>query len=153
MSKKWNDTKCSFCGKSQAQVEKLIAGPDAVYICNECVALCGDILDERLNDPPPTPSGQGVTPDDPPGRAQVVRHERRLLLSAKLRALEDLDAINEALRASRNRREAVLLLTSAPFSFRELEAHTILDMGIGQQTLEGMARLRREIADLDESRN
>ena len=34
---------CSFCGKSQHQVEKLIAGP-SVFVCNECVALCSDII-------------------------------------------------------------------------------------------------------------
>ena len=39
---------CSFCGKSQHSVSKLIAGP-AVFICNECVALCVDILDEEMN--------------------------------------------------------------------------------------------------------
>lgn len=38
---------CSFCGKSQDQVKKIIAGPD-VYICNECVALCQEIIDEDL---------------------------------------------------------------------------------------------------------
>jgi ATP-dependent Clp protease ATP-binding subunit ClpX len=38
---------CSFCGKSQADVKKLIAGP-AVYICNECVALCNDIIAEEV---------------------------------------------------------------------------------------------------------
>jgi len=36
---------CSFCGKSQSQAKKLIAGP-AVYICDECVALCNDIIAE-----------------------------------------------------------------------------------------------------------
>lgn len=35
---------CSFCGKSQHQVEKLIAGPRAVFICNECVGLCDKVL-------------------------------------------------------------------------------------------------------------
>lgn len=39
---------CSFCGKSQHSVSKLIAGP-AVFICNECVALCVEILDEEMN--------------------------------------------------------------------------------------------------------
>ena len=39
--------KCSFCGKSQEQVKKLIAGP-GVYICDECVDLCNEILDEEL---------------------------------------------------------------------------------------------------------
>jgi hypothetical protein len=38
---------CSFCGKSQHDVRKLIAGP-AVYICDECVELCTDIVDEQL---------------------------------------------------------------------------------------------------------
>ena len=40
--------KCSFCGKTQEQVKKLIAGPD-VYICDECVELCNEILDEDRN--------------------------------------------------------------------------------------------------------
>jgi len=38
---------CSFCGKSQDQVKKIIAGPD-VYICNECVDLCKEIIDEEI---------------------------------------------------------------------------------------------------------
>jgi len=52
---------CSFCGKSEEQVRKLIAGPQ-VYICDECVNLCKEILDEeferesRLNVPLPTPA-------------------------------------------------------------------------------------------------
>ena len=41
--------KCSFCGKTQDQVKKLIAGP-GVYICDECVDLCNEILDEELFD-------------------------------------------------------------------------------------------------------
>ena len=38
---------CSFCGKSQRQVKKLIAGP-GVYICDECIDLCNEIIDEEL---------------------------------------------------------------------------------------------------------
>src|SRR5688572_8189695 len=38
---------CSFCGKSQDQVRRLIAGPGAVYICDECVDLCREIIDEE----------------------------------------------------------------------------------------------------------
>jgi len=41
--------KCSFCGKSQNQVKKLIAGP-GVYVCNECIDLCNEIIDEELKD-------------------------------------------------------------------------------------------------------
>jgi ATP-dependent Clp protease ATP-binding subunit ClpX len=39
--------KCSFCGKTQKQVQQLIAGP-GVYICDECVELCNEIIDERM---------------------------------------------------------------------------------------------------------
>ena len=39
--------KCSFCGKSQKQVKKLIAG-GAVYICDECIELCNEIIEEEL---------------------------------------------------------------------------------------------------------
>jgi ATP-dependent Clp protease ATP-binding subunit ClpX len=42
---------CSFCGKSQRQVKKLIAGP-GVYICDECIDLCNEIIDEELATPP-----------------------------------------------------------------------------------------------------
>ena len=39
--------KCNFCGKSQKQVKKLIAGPN-VYICDECIELCNEIIEEEL---------------------------------------------------------------------------------------------------------
>ena len=52
MSKYDSHLKCSFCGKSQEQVRKLIAGP-GVYICDECVELCNEILDEELLEAPP----------------------------------------------------------------------------------------------------
>ena len=43
--------KCSFCGKSQKQVKKLIAGP-GVYICDECIDLCNEIIEEELSGDP-----------------------------------------------------------------------------------------------------
>ena len=49
MSKNDDKLKCSFCGKTQDQVKKLIAGPE-VYICDECVELCNEILDEEFLD-------------------------------------------------------------------------------------------------------
>ncbi len=45
-----NDIRCSFCNKTQGQVRKLIAGPAGVYICDECVDICADILEEELED-------------------------------------------------------------------------------------------------------
>jgi ATP-dependent Clp protease ATP-binding subunit ClpX len=72
MSKHDSYLRCSFCGKSSEQVRKLIAGP-GVYICDECVELCNEILDEELlnssNDTaiqPPLPSEQ---PTKQPARA------------------------------------------------------------------------------------
>ena len=49
-----NNTKtirCSFCGKAQEIVKKIIAGPNGVYICDECIEVCGNILeDEKFYD-------------------------------------------------------------------------------------------------------
>ena len=42
--------RCSFCNKTQEQVKKLIAGPAGVYICDECVDICADILEEEFED-------------------------------------------------------------------------------------------------------
>ena len=42
--------RCSFCNKSEDQVHKLIAGPDGVYICDECIEICDEILEEELED-------------------------------------------------------------------------------------------------------
>ncbi len=54
MASKMEDKKqlrCSFCGKPQEQVKKLIAGPD-VYICDECIEICSDIIAEEFDDLP-----------------------------------------------------------------------------------------------------
>ncbi|MCC0175644.1 ATP-dependent protease ATP-binding subunit ClpX [Waterburya agarophytonicola K14] len=60
MSKYDSHLKCSFCGKSQEQVRKLIAGP-GVYICDECVELCNEILDEELIEEGAVVSSSGVS--------------------------------------------------------------------------------------------
>src|SRR3990170_7809702 len=52
---------CSFCAKSQDQVKKLIAGPGAVYICDECVELCREIIEEE-GGPAKPKTGQKVPP-------------------------------------------------------------------------------------------
>lgn len=53
MARASNLTMCSFCGKSHSEVKKLIAGP-GVYICNECVDVCSNILDKEINQPDAT---------------------------------------------------------------------------------------------------
>ena len=60
-----NNYHCSFCGKAQGQVKRLIAGPDRVFICDECVALCGQIIAEESPSPPRDTTGlmsRGVNP-------------------------------------------------------------------------------------------
>lgn len=75
MSKYDSHLKCSFCGKSQEQVRKLIAGP-GVYICDECVDLCNEILDEELFDssaavPQPSPRRE-QQPEKRPSRTPSI---------------------------------------------------------------------------------
>lgn len=45
-----NKVRCSFCNKTQDQVKKMIAGPGSVYICDECVDVCADIIEEEYED-------------------------------------------------------------------------------------------------------
>ncbi|MEE9582610.1 MAG: ATP-dependent Clp protease ATP-binding subunit ClpX [Acidimicrobiia bacterium] len=55
--------KCSFCGKSQKQVKKLIAGP-GVYICDECIDLCNEIIEEELATTAETPFSELPKPEE-----------------------------------------------------------------------------------------
>ncbi len=67
---------CSFCGKSQKEVKKLIAGP-AVYICDECIQLCGEIIEEE-NEKTSTGLEQPLTPKEIKTRLDeyVIEQER-----------------------------------------------------------------------------
>ena len=59
------DYQCSFCGKAQAQVKRLIAGPDRVFICDECVTLCDQIIAEENSSQPTdnsSPMAKGLNP-------------------------------------------------------------------------------------------
>jgi len=47
-----DETHCSFCGKVKSVVDRLVAGP-TVYICNECIELCEDVIAEELSPGPP----------------------------------------------------------------------------------------------------
>ncbi len=47
--------RCSFCGKTQDQVRKLIAGPNGVYICDDCIDICAEIIEEEFEDEVMTP--------------------------------------------------------------------------------------------------
>ena len=58
-----NTLYCSFCGKSQHEVKKLIAGP-TVFICDECVELCNDIIQEENKESKTKSSGRIPTPKE-----------------------------------------------------------------------------------------
>lgn len=45
-----NEIRCSFCGKTESQVMKLLKGPNGVYICDECVELCSEIIEEEMGE-------------------------------------------------------------------------------------------------------
>ena len=65
MTTSQSDYTCSFCTKSQTQVKRLIAGPDRVFICDECVTLCDQIISEEnedKSDPLSNPLEKGLTP-------------------------------------------------------------------------------------------
>ncbi len=52
MNKENNNPCCSFCGKEESQVDRLIMGPSGVYICNECVAVCDKMLEREMVESP-----------------------------------------------------------------------------------------------------
>src|SRR5437660_10145570 len=55
-------TRCSFCGKGQEQVRKLVAGP-GVYICDQCIDLCQEVLEEDSRSTTTKKSKPGVIPN------------------------------------------------------------------------------------------
>jgi hypothetical protein len=68
MARRQGPFTCSFCGKSREQTRRLIAGPNQVYICAECVTLCNEILAEGQEE-----ATQQVSMETP-----ETRHSRRL---------------------------------------------------------------------------
>src|SRR4030095_10093805 len=70
MSRPTNITLCSFCGKSHAEVKKLIAGP-GVYICDNCVILCKNVLDKELIG---EPKKQAPVTHQVPKPSEIKRH-------------------------------------------------------------------------------
>ena len=60
MAKNSGEIRCSFCNKTQDQVKKLIAGPAGVYICDECVDICADIIEEEFEDEPAAAQDQQI---------------------------------------------------------------------------------------------
>lgn len=64
-------SQCSFCGKGQDEVQRLIAGPENVSICNECVALCNEIIGEEAAAPAGVQTAAGQARQVTDGRRRV----------------------------------------------------------------------------------
>jgi ATP-dependent Clp protease ATP-binding subunit ClpX len=71
-------TRCSFCGHSQEQVKKLIAGP-GVFICDRCVELCMEVLDQDRGQGKPTAPAAGREPRWPAMFPRFLERLRGLL--------------------------------------------------------------------------
>lgn len=82
--------RCSFCGKAQHEVRRLVAGP-SVYICDECVELCRDIIVEELGEP-------GFAEPVPVSIQGVVLEGLRTLAETAERQGRDLRAMAEFLQ-------------------------------------------------------
>ena len=90
---KWSSTtKCSFCGKPPDRVARLVAGP-GVYICNECVNLCNDIMDIEAEGPAAEGARPSAAPADTRPEDRAGTPARRLVLASgsasRLRVLRD----------------------------------------------------------------
>jgi len=78
--------KCSFCGKTQEQVVKIIAGP-GVYICDQCIALCNKIVDEEVRGRPEGVAAAEI--DDAAREAREAIERLRLLARQRLAGDDD----------------------------------------------------------------
>ena len=102
---------CSFCFKSQHEVRKLIAGPAAVYICDECVELCNEIIARCL----PRSSSKTASPQDLPTE----------------RLLERLQPIEDTIQGRGNQLQQVVdILRSREVSWAQIGAA----LGISRQS-------------------
>jgi hypothetical protein len=73
-----HEYRCSFCGKPQDMVHRIIAGPGSVYICNECIALCNEIIaEEEARLPPSVPPHKRSTTKHRTPRWWQRLHARR----------------------------------------------------------------------------
>lgn len=93
--------KCSFCGKSQEQTHRLIAGPGGVYICNECVDLCDEIIREESvqNAPPPAQTPEEKLRSSAHSSAYLVG--RNISTRDYAQAISNTETLLEKLRALR----------------------------------------------------
>ena len=144
MARASNLTMCSFCGKSHSEVKKLIAGP-GVYICNECVDVCGNILDKELN--PPDSDGSGKkgksksshTKEDIPTPSELLGElDNYVIGQESAKRVLSVAVYNHYLRLNQDN-----LSVSAEFNDVEIEKSNVLLLG---STGSGKTLLARTLA-------
>jgi len=144
MARASNLTMCSFCGKSHSEVKKLIAGP-GVYICNECVDVCGNILAKELN--PPDESGKSKkgkgksshTKDEIPTPAELLAELDNYVIGQETaKKVLSVAVYNHYLRLNQDN-----LSISAEYKDVEIEKSNVLLLG---STGSGKTLLARTLA-------
>ena len=136
--------KCSFCGKSQDQVRKLIAGP-GVYICDECIDLCNEILDEELVDSHGNPRQNS----EPSRKAAPANRKARRPISPEIRLAIRLRILANAfaepdIQIARMRQRLArlgLIVRKLGPTFPETITTTLLRMGAERSGINLPARL------------
>jgi ATP-dependent Clp protease ATP-binding subunit ClpX len=143
MARASNLTMCSFCGKSHSEVKKLIAGP-GVYICNECVDVCGNILEKELNhaDPATGKKRKGKTTharEDIPTPAELLAELDQYVIGQELpKRVLSVAVYNHYLRLNQDS-----LTASTEFKDVEIEKSNVLLLG---STGSGKTLLARTLA-------
>jgi ATP-dependent Clp protease ATP-binding subunit ClpX len=144
MARASNLTMCSFCGKSHSEVKKLIAGP-GVYICNECVDVCGNILAKELNPPDAaggSKKGKGKsshTRDEIPTPAELLAELDQYVIGQETaKKVLSVAVYNHYLRLNQDN-----LSLSAEFKDVEIEKSNVLLLG---STGSGKTLLARTLA-------
>ncbi|MFK7850272.1 MAG: ATP-dependent Clp protease ATP-binding subunit ClpX [Akkermansiaceae bacterium] len=144
MARASNLTMCSFCGKSHSEVKKLIAGP-GVYICNECVDVCANILEKELNPPNPDAADASGKSKGAPSKDEIPTPSE--LLSAldnyvigqeNAKRVLSVAVYNHYLRLNQDK-----LSLSAEFNDVEIEKSNVLLLG---STGSGKTLLARTLA-------
>ena len=141
MARASNLTMCSFCGKSHAEVRKLIAGP-GVYICDSCINVCKNILDKELNDDARRQSTVIRVPKPKEIRAQLDRYVIGQDMAKKVLSVA---VHNHYKRITQSGSEGSTALPLDPMADVEIEKSNILLIG---PTGSGKTLLARTLAKI-----